>query len=518
MEAAPRRVFINPLVCEGCGDCSRASNCVSVEPLETVFGRKRRIDQSTCNQDYSCVDGFCPSFVTLEGAEPAAAHEAPALTADSTPLPEMEPLAGVKNILLTGVGGTGVTTAASVLAMAAHIDGLNASVVDMTGLAQKGGAVFSHVRLGQGDQAGVRGRVPAASADVLIACDALVAASPEALALYAKSRTAALANTDLLITADFVTDRDARFESAPLERRLASACNSFAACPAASLAQSRLGDTVFANMIILGFAWQKGLIPVSSRALYRAINLNGVAAAANLQAFELGRRTAHDPATALSPPSPAQAPQTMPLDELIAHRAKELEAYQDGAYARRYGARIAAVRAAEAALGSEALTRTAAINLYRLMAYKDEYEVARLYADGRFAAELGGAFSGGKIKVWLAPPLLGAKDDRGHPRKIAFGGWMVRWGFPLLARLKGLRGTPLDLFGATPERRMERGLIASYETSLDRLAAQLTAERLALAVQIAEVPGEIRGFGHVKASAAQTAARLEAALWAKWDA
>jgi indolepyruvate ferredoxin oxidoreductase len=517
MAPAPRRVFINPLVCEGCGDCSRASNCVSVEPLETEFGRKRRIDQSSCNQDYSCVDGFCPSFVTIEGAEPTKAAALPALTVESTRLPDMEPLEGIRNILLTGVGGTGVTTAASILAMAAHIDGLAASVVDMTGLAQKGGAVFSHVRLGAGDVEGVRGRVPAASAHVLIACDALVAASPEALALYAKDRTVALANSDLQITADFVTNRDARFEADPLARRLASACKGFDACPAASLAESRLGDTVFANMIMLGFAWQKGLIPVSSRALYRAINLNGVAAEANLQAFELGRVFADDPASLAGPGAAATpTPETMALDDLIAHRAADLAAYQDGAYARRYRDRIEALRKAEAPFNGEAITRAAAITLHRLMAYKDEYEVARLYADGRFAGELGQALGGGKTRVWLAPPMLSPKGSDGKPRKLAFGGWMLRYGFPVLARLKGLRGSALDPFGASAERRQERGLIARYEATLDRLVASLTPARLPLALEIARAPAEIRGFGHVKAAAIAKVEAREAELWARW--
>ena len=518
MEAAPRRVYINPLVCEGCGDCSRVSNCVSVEPLETVFGRKRKIDQSTCNQDYSCVDGFCPSFVTLEGASATKGAQAPALTAESTPLPEFEAFDGVRNILLTGVGGTGVTTTASILAMAAHIDGCAASVVDMTGLAQKGGAVFSHVRIGAREDDLVRGRVPAASAHLLIACDALVAASPEALALYAKDRTAAVANDDLLPTADFVTDRDASVEPDVLARRLAAACRSFDACPAASLAQSELGDTVFANMIMLGFAWQKGLVPVSSRALYRAINLNGVATAANLQAFELGRIVAHDPASRPGAAPSQPTPGNMALDDLVNHRAGELEAYQDKAYAQRYRDRVATVRAAESRLGGDALSRAVAVNLYKLMAYKDEYEVARLYADGRFGQGLAQTFTGGKTKVWLAPPLFAPKDSQGRPRKIALGGWVIDWAFPLLARLKVLRGTPLDLFGATAERRMERDLIASYEAALDRLLAGLSPKRLALAVEVAEIPAEIRGFGHIKEAAAKTARAREAALWAKWDA
>jgi indolepyruvate ferredoxin oxidoreductase len=512
---APRRVFINPLVCEGCGDCSRASNCVSIEPLDTEFGRKRQIDQSTCNQDYSCVDGFCPSFVTVEGGTNARAKPLPALTADSTPLPEVVAFVGVRNIVFTGIGGTGVTTTASILAMAAHIDGLAASVVDMTGMAQKGGSVFSHVRIGEREDTVVGGHVPAASADVLIACDLLVAAGPEALALYAKDRTIACGNGDLLPTADFVVNRDMRFDAAAMERSLASACQSYDPCPAAELAERRFGDTLFANMIMLGFAWQKGLVPVSSRALYRAITLNGVAAEKNLQAFEAGRIAAHDPA-ANAAEAPAVTPETQPLDELIAHRVADLTAYQNLAYARRYEGRVAAVRAAEASLGGEALTRAVAVNLYRLMAYKDEYEVARLYADGRFAQKLGKAFTGGKLKVWLSPPLIAPKGRDGKPRKIAFGGWMLKYAMPQLARLKGLRGGPLDLFGASEERRMERGLIAAYEGALDRLVEGLTAERLPLAVKIAAAPGEIRGFGHVKDAAVATARRVEAALWAKW--
>src|SRR5215218_6245928 len=287
MDAAPKRVMINPLVCEGCGDCSKTSNCVSVEPLNTEFGRKRKINQSTCNQDYSCLDGFCPSFITIEGAENAHREAMPALTTDSTPLPTFETLEGVKNIVFTGVGGTGVTTVASILAMAAHVDGRAASVVDMTGLAQKGGAVFSHVRIGEAEETTIGGRVPAASANVLIACDLLSAAGPDALALYAKDRTVAVGNADFAPTADFVTDRDVRFDGDAQGRRIAAACKSYDSAPATHLAEANLGDAIYSNMIMLGFAWQKGQIPVSSRALYRAIRLNGVEAEANLQAFEL---------------------------------------------------------------------------------------------------------------------------------------------------------------------------------------------------------------------------------------
>ncbi|MBV9996041.1 MAG: indolepyruvate ferredoxin oxidoreductase family protein [Caulobacteraceae bacterium] len=516
---APRRVFINPLVCEGCGDCSAASHCVSIEPLMTEFGRKRRIDQSTCNQDYSCLKGFCPSFVTLEGAHNAHAPKLAALTAESTPLPDIEAFEGVKNIVFTGVGGTGVTTTASILAMAAHIDGRAASVVDMTGLAQKGGAVFSHVRIGGTAVTPVGGRVPAASAHVLVACDLLVAAGPEALALYAKDRTIACGNGDLQPTADFVADRDARFDASAMARRIGAAVKRYESCPAVSLAEQKLGDAIFANMIMLGFAWQRGLVPVSSRALYRAIRLNGVDDETNLQAFELGRIAAARPTEAAPSKESGLDPETMPLETLIGRRAAELEAYQNRAYAQRYRGRLEKVRAAEAAVGGRgALTRAAAIGLFKLMAYKDEYEVARLYADGRFGAALKETFAGGKAKVWLSPPLLAPKDPEGRPRKIAFGGWMLDIAFPLLAKLKVLRGGPFDLFGASAERRLERQLIADYEAGLDRLLVGLTSERLPLAARIAAVPDAIRGFGHVKAAAVATAKAQEARLWAEWDA
>jgi indolepyruvate ferredoxin oxidoreductase len=324
MAKATKRVFINPLVCEGCGDCSIKSNCVSVEPLNTEFGRKRKINQSSCNQDYSCVDGFCPSFITLEGAESTKAKKAPALTADSTPLPVFEDFHGVRRIIFTGVGGTGVTTVASILAMAAHVDGRAGSVVDMTGLAQKGGSVFSHVKIGETEETVVGGRVPAASADVLIACDMLVAASPEGLSLYAKDRTAAFGNSDFAPTADFVTSRDVRFDSGAMARRIKGATKSFDACPAQHLAETQFGDAIFANMIMVGFAWQRGVIPLSSRAVYRAIKLNGVDYESNLAAFELGRRVAHDPASMGPRDADVPTPETMPLADLIAKRAADL--------------------------------------------------------------------------------------------------------------------------------------------------------------------------------------------------
>jgi len=268
---------------------------------------------------------------------------------------------------------------------------------------------------------------------------------------------------------------------------------------------------------MLGFAWQKGVVPVSSRGLYRAIRLNGVDAEANLQAFELGRKAAHNPAERGVREDDVPTPETLPLDELIAHRARELVAYQDDAYARRYLERVKAVAAAEAPLGSDALTRAVAVNLYKLMAYKDEYEVARLYTDGRFQAHRNETFTGGKTKVWLAPPIIGLKDKAGHPKKMAFGGWMLKAVFPVLARLKGLRGTPLDLFGHSAERKVERRLVADYEAGLDRMLAGLTAERLPTAVRIAEIPQKIRGYGHIKEASIGPAKAEETALWARWE-
>ncbi|MDH4386993.1 MAG: indolepyruvate ferredoxin oxidoreductase family protein [Caulobacter sp.] len=517
MAKATSRVFINPLVCEGCGDCSAKSNCVSIEPLNTEFGRKRQVNQSSCNQDYSCVDGFCPSFITLEGAENPQGKRMPALTADSTPLPQFETIEGVRRILFTGIGGTGVTTVASILAMAAHVDGRSASVVDMTGLAQKGGSVFSHVKIGEDEASVVGGRIPAASADVLIACDLMVAASPEALALFSKQRTVAFGNADFSPTADFVSNRDVRYDTAGMARRIRGATKDYQACPSQALSQSKLGDEIYANMIMLGFAWQRGVIPVSSRALYRAIRLNGVDADANLQAFEVGRKAAVDPDFKGLPEDQTPTPETMPLAELIAHRTSELVGYQDQAYADRYAALVARTQTAEQALaGGDGLTRAVAINLYKLMAYKDEYEVARLYTDGRFAQELARTFKGGKAKVWMSPPLIAPKGADGKPRKIALGGWMLTTVMPVLARMKSLRGGPLDLFGRTAERRMERSLIRQYEVDLDRILSGLSGETHALALRIASLPQAIRGFGHVKDASVGLAEKERGKLLAQW--
>jgi indolepyruvate ferredoxin oxidoreductase len=327
----------------------------------------------------------------------------------------------------------------------------------------------------------------------------------------------AVGNADFAPTADFVTDRDVRFDAEAQGRRIAAAVKSYDSAPAVHLAETNLGDAIYANMIMLGFAWQKGQIPVSSRSLYRAIRLNGVEAEANLQAFELGRKAAWDPLARGPREVDTTTPETMTLDELIAHRARELTAYQNAAYARRYLDRIEKVRAAEARFGSEAVTRAAAISLFKLMAYKDEYEVARLYTDGRFARYRAETFKGGKAKVWLSPPLLAPKGPDGRPKKMAFSPWMLDAAFPVLAKLKGLRGGPLDIFGRTDERKMERALIGDFEAGLDRLVAGLTAERLPLAAQIAAVPQDIRGFGHIKDASVGPAKAAAKRLWSQWE-
>jgi indolepyruvate ferredoxin oxidoreductase len=518
-----KRVWIHPEVCEGCGDCSKVSNCLSVEPLETELGRKRQINQSTCNQDYSCVEGFCPSFVTLYGAEPV--HPQPTtLDFDAATLPTPPPASigegEAWSIVFSGVGGTGVTTVAAILGMAAHIDGRASSTLDMTGLAQKGGAVFSHVRIAKAPEHIYSARVPPSTADVIIAADMVVADSPEAEALMQTGRTKAVYNLDVAPTSQFVTDRDAAFDPQAHRAELLRGAEDAGGLEAERLAVDVLGDAIYTNMIITGFAWQKGLIPVSSRAMERAIKLNRVKIDENRAAFDLGRLAAYDPervAAMLEPHRPEL--KEMSLDELIAHREKLLTNYQNADYAARYRALIDEVRAAEARLGSdERLTRAAAFNLAKLMAYKDEYEVARLFTSTDWESHVKQHFEGTKrIAFNLAPPILSPKNSRtGAPSKLEFGGWM-KLGFKLLAKMKGLRGTAWDVFGRSEERRAERKLIEDYEATLKRLIAELTSDNLDLAVEIASVPEEIRGYGHVKAAAMEKAAEAEAKLWAQWE-
>ncbi len=511
------RVMINTEVCEGCGDCSIKSNCLSVEPVETELGRKRRINQSTCNTDLSCVTGFCPSFITIKDGE-FAAEDRPRPEIDTTglPLPDVPSLERAWNVLFTGVGGTGVTTVAAVLAMAAHVDGHAASSLDMTGLAQKGGPVLSHLRFAREPDQIATGRVPPASADCIIACDLVVAAGGDALNLMDPERTAAYANSDVTPTSEFIRDRSRKFSSELLQGRVRRRARDFDHCDAEALAILYFNEAIYTNMIMAGFAWQKAQVPVSLRGVYRAIKMNGVKVSDNMAAFDLGRVAAVKPDRLLSASDPRGTESHKTLDELIEDRVERLTAYQNATYAARYRGIVAKVRAAEASAGSgEELTRAAATYAYKVMAYKDEYEVARLWTDGAFDAQLKETFKSGKVYYHLAPPLLSGKDSKGHLKKKSFGPWM-RTGFKILRRFKGLRGTRFDPFGWTEERRKEQALRETYLDGVTRLASELTAQNLDLAIEIASVPDAIRGYGHVKEAAMDEAATKEAALWAHW--
>lgn len=521
VKAPTKRAFINPAVCEGCGDCSKKSNCLSVEPLETELGTKRQINQNSCNQDLRCVDGFCPSFVTVEGAIDAHRTK-PKLTVDVSGLPEptLPSLDRAYSLLFTGVGGTGVTTVAAILGMAAHIDGLAATTLDMAGLAQKGGPVLSHIRIARRPEDIRSGRTPTASADALVAGDLIVAASAEALPLLDLETTRAVANDDVAPTAEFITDRNVKFEGRLLRRRVSQAVKALDSVNAEALAAQHFFDNVYANTILMGFAWAKGLIPISRAAIVEAITLNGAQVKANIEAFDLGRLAAQAPERLGAVTPVRQPPPEKTIDDLIAHRAGLLTSYQNPAYAEQYRELVAYVRAKETAAGlGDRFTRAVATYAAKLMAYKDEYEVARLYTDGGWKQAMGKVFAGKlKIQFHLAPPLLSPKDKvHGHLQKMTFGPWMYQ-GFVLLSKLKGLRGTMWDVFGATTERRMERNLRDDYLEKMRKLADQLSPATHDIAVQIAEIPDQIRGFGHVKEQAVRTAAEAEMALWQSYAA
>ena len=521
----PRRVFINEAVCEGCGDCSGQSNCLSVVPVETEFGRKRAIDQSSCNKDYSCLKGFCPSFVTVHGGTPRRQAAAGTQPFPALPDPILPALDHPYGILVTGVGGTGVVTIGALIGMAAHLEGRGVSVLDMTGLAQKGGAVFSHIRIARRPEELAAVRIAAGGAHLLLGCDMLVAASTDGLSKIQRGVTSAVINAQETITGGFIGDPDLAFPAASTRDAIAEAAGPGAAAfiEASRLAFALLGDSIGANLFLLGHAWQKGLVPVSEAALDRAIELNGVSVAFNRQAFLWGRRAAVDQAAveALARPRTADDDRRLSetLDELIERRAADLALYQDARYAERYRRAVERVRAAEARIlpGETALGQAAARSLHKLMAYKDEYEVARLYTDGRFEKRLDDAFEGGyTLRFHLAPPTTAPRDpETGAVRKQVFGPWMLS-GFRLLARLKGLRGTAWDPFGRTEERRTERRLIEDYEALTVELAERLTPARHGVAVALAGLPLRIRGFGHVKerslAEFRQARARLLAEL------
>ncbi|WP_213769337.1 indolepyruvate ferredoxin oxidoreductase family protein [Bradyrhizobium sp. dw_78] len=500
--------YINDLVCEGCGDCSVESNCLSVEPKETPFGRKRQINLSSCNKDFSCLNGFCPSFVTVEGAtrrkKTGVGIDALA-RADELPAPALPNLNKPYNLLVTGVGGTGVITIGALVTMAGHLDGKGASVLDFTGFAQKFGPVLSFIRLAATPNAIHQVRIDHGAADALIGCDIVVSSSIKASTAYGPAMRAVL-NTAEMPTGDVVRNRDAdlaaRERLQGIERLIGpDRMVSFDANQAAS---DLYGDTVFANMMLLGAAWQQGLVPVTLGALMRAIELNGVAVDQNKQAFAAGRLAAAGRMVGVSHGISKSVAES--LDDLIARRAAFLAAYQDADYAARYRKRVNDVRAAEdrAVPGSTRLTTAVARSLFKLMAYKDEYEVARLHRDAAFEQALNAEFDGDfRISHHLAPPFWPAgKDARGRPLKRQFGSW-IRPLFGVLARLKFLRGTAFDIFGYTEERRMERELIGWYDQLVSELLPSLRADSLSALTAILSLPMEIRGFGPVKQTAIQ---------------
>jgi len=530
----PLRAFINEMVCEGCGDCSAKSNCLSVEPLETEFGRKRRINQSSCNKDFSCVNGFCPSFVTVEGGRPrkgraaALAEAAGSQIADafpSLPEPALPALAAPWGILVTGIGGTGVITIGQIVAVAAHLEGKGVSVLDMSGLAQKYGAVMSHVKIAAAPEQLHAARLGTGEASLVIGCDLVVTAGTEALGKMASGRTRAAVNASVTPTADFVRNPNWQLPGSDLKREIAEACGTQHAdfVPATELATALMGDAIATNMFMLGYAWQKGWVPLALGSLERAIELNAVAVDFNRKAFLWGRRAALDPERVRRIAAPAEVIPiaqrvSRTLEELVERRVKLLTDYQDAAYAARYKALVEQVRRVEQErAGSSKLAEAVARYYAKLLAYKDEYEVARLYTDGEFRREIEAAFEGDyKLVFHLAPPLLAKADHRtGEVKKMRFGPWMMS-AFRVLAKLKGLRGTAFDLFGRTVERRTERGLIAEYQQTVAQLLAGLTRENHALAVEIASIPEEIRGYGHIKAKSIAAARAKQAQLLARW--
>jgi indolepyruvate ferredoxin oxidoreductase len=516
LEDLDRRVFINERVCEGCSDCSVQSNCLSVEPVMTVFGPKRRINQSSCNKDMSCLEGSCPALVEVHGATPRKGLPADLGSAlDELPEP---PAAlhtgddkGVHNIVLAGIGGTGVTTIAALLGMAAHLEGRTSGVLDMTGLAQKGGAVVSHIRLANTAEALHGTRVPARSADLLLGCDAVVAGSEAVLGALDPRRTRAVVNTHFAPTAASVGERMGSADLAPKLAGIAGYAQRRFDVEATRLAEVALGDAIGANLLLLGHAYQLGLVPLERESIERAIELNGVAVEMNLRAFALGRLSAYDPKrieeqqveTREREPGPEED-----FDGFVAARRADLVDYQDDAYAERYEALV--LRAADAERergdGTGRFAAAVARYAYKLFAYKDEYEVARLYTEGSFGAAMESTFEGDvRIELALAPPLFARRDaNTGRLRKWRVGPWVLR-AMSLLARFKFLRGTPLDPFARLPERKLERRLVADYEAAIGELCERLSPKNHDLTVRYAKLPEQIRGYDRIKLANAETA-------------
>ncbi|MCO6362582.1 indolepyruvate ferredoxin oxidoreductase family protein [Paracoccus sp. 08] len=498
-----RRIFINPDVCEGCGDCSVQSNCVSIVPLDTELGRKRQIDQSSCNKDYSCVNGFCPSFVSVKGGN-LRKPKAEAFDLPDLPQPMLPTINGTHNVVITGVGGTGVVTIGAVLAQAAHMDGKGAGMMEMAGLAQKGGAVHIHLRLAERPADISAIRVAVGEADCVIGGDLVVTAGAKTVGLMTQGRTGAVVNDHEIITGDFTRFRDFQVPSDRLRLSLqARLGDRVAFFDANDLALRLLGDSIYSNMLVLGACWQRGLIPLSLEAIMEAIRLNGAQVDANQRAFQIGRWAVVYPEQMRKPAEVTQ----LPVDP-VAYRAERLVGYQNKRLAARYRKLVDAAPAQ--------LRDSVARSYYKLLAYKDEYEVARLHLTT--AEQVAARWEGDvTLSLHLAPPMLTGKDANGRPRKREFGPWMLR-AFRVLAGMKGLRGTPLDPFGYSAERRRERAMIREYETDMTRVFASVTDAMMPVAIELAELPLGVRGFGPVKDKAADLAATRRAELLAQLQA
>ena len=522
-----KRVVINELVCEGCGDCGVKSNCVSVAPVETEFGRKRTIDQSSCNKDYSCVNGFCPSFVTVEGGSLRKPKKADPADFSRLPEPALVSTAEPYGILVTGIGGTGVVTIGALLGMAAHLEGKGVSVLDMTGLAQKNGSVVSHVRIADHPEQLHATRIAAGEAKLILACDILTSVGYEAVAKMQRGVTKALVNTALVMPADFTRNADLDFPRGSMEQEIRDAVAPGDAefLDATKLATGLMGDSIATNLFMVGYAFQRGLIPLSEASILRAIELNGAAVESNKHSFRWGRLAALEPERVLKAAIPQDKPDSQrlsgSLDEVVARRVEFLTRYQDAAYAQRYSDFVARVRTAEAQKvpGKTALTEAVARYYFKLLAIKDEYEVARLYTDGEFTKRVAAQFEGDyKLHFHLAPPLTNKPDPTtGEPRKSSYGPWMMG-AFRVLAKMKGLRGTAFDVFGRSAERQLERALITDYESLIDELLPRLAAHNHSLAVELASIPEHIRGYGHVKERHLKAAKAKEAELIAAFRA
>ncbi|MEM8686360.1 MAG: indolepyruvate ferredoxin oxidoreductase family protein [Pseudomonadota bacterium] len=532
-----KRIMINELVCEGCGDCGVKSNCVAIAPVETEFGRKRKIDQSSCNKDYSCVNGFCPSFVSVEGGELIKGQEQKKTIEvpvfEALPEPELPSLEGAWSILVTGIGGTGVVTVGQIIAMAANLEGKGAGIIDMAGLSQKNGAVVSHLKIAERQEDISTIRVSAGGANLLLGCDLVTSAAEHNLAAAGEGKTFAVVNDYETMPAMFTNDAD--YELPGDKLRLAIQARMGAGrtdlINATKIATALMGDSIASNLFTLGYAWQKGLIPVSADAIERAITLNNVAVEMNLKAFEWGRRAAHDLAAVEkiigraddARPTPIgethQLSQT--LEEMVNRRVEFLTAYQNAAYGERYRKLVNNVQSVEESISprSNVLSTAVARYYFKLMAYKDEYEVARLYTDGGFADQVKAQFKGDyTLKLHLAPPLFSRTDpETGHLIKKEYGPWVLT-AFEWLARFKGLRGTALDIFGYTAERKQERQLIKDYEATVARVLGKLSVANLDLAAEIAAMPEHIRGYGHVKERHMEEAQAREAELLAAYEA